>query len=102
MDSLGLPWEAVYVNDGSRDRSLAVLAGLRARRAKVAVVGLSRTFGKEAAKTAGLDHARGDAVVVIDVNLQDPPEVIPELVAAWRGAAVSCTPGAGRARARPG
>jgi glycosyltransferase involved in cell wall biosynthesis len=84
MDSLGLPWEAVYVNDGSRDRSLEVLQGLRARRPEVAVVGLSRNFGKEAAMTAGLDHARGDAVVVIDVDLQDPPEVIPELVASWR------------------
>jgi glycosyltransferase involved in cell wall biosynthesis len=83
MDSLGLPWEVVYVNDGSRDSSLAVLERLRARRAEVAVVGLSRNFGKEAAMTAGLDHALGDAVVVIDVDLQDPPEVIPELVAGW-------------------
>jgi glycosyltransferase involved in cell wall biosynthesis len=84
MDSLGLPWEVVYVNDGSRDSSPEVLEGLRARRAEVAVVGLSRNFGKEAAMTAGLDHAMGDAVVVIDVDLQDPPEVIPELVAGWR------------------
>ena len=50
----------------------------------VALVNLSRNFGKEIATTAGLDHARGDAVIVIDADLQDPPEVIPELVAAWR------------------
>ncbi|CAA9272286.1 MAG: Polymyxin resistance protein ArnC, glycosyl transferase, partial [uncultured Acetobacteraceae bacterium] len=84
MDSLGLSWEVVYVNDGSRDRSLDVLHALHAEQAEVAVVSLSRNFGKEVAMTAGLDHARGDAVVVIDVDLQDPPEVIPELVAAWR------------------
>jgi glycosyltransferase involved in cell wall biosynthesis len=84
MDALGAPWEVVYVNDGSRDSSLAILEGLRDRNRNVAVVNLSRNFGKEIAMTAGLDHARGQAVVVTDVDLQDPPEVIPELVAGWR------------------
>jgi glycosyltransferase involved in cell wall biosynthesis len=85
MDSLGLSWEAVYVDDGSRDRSLAVLEALRMIQPEVAVVSLSRNFGKEAALTAGLDHAQGSAaLIVIDVDLQDPPEVIPELVAGWQ------------------
>src|ERR687886_527752 len=61
MASLGLPWEVVYVNDGSRDRSLPLLTGLHARWREVVVLSLSRNFGKEAAMTAGLDHARGEA-----------------------------------------
>jgi polyisoprenyl-phosphate glycosyltransferase len=84
MDGLGESWEVVYVNDGSRDATLSVVEALRDRDAHVAVVNLSRNFGKEIATTAGLDHARGAAVVVIDADLQDPPEVIPELVAVWR------------------
>ncbi|MCS6920643.1 MAG: glycosyltransferase family 2 protein [Elioraea sp.] len=85
MEGLGLPWEVVYVNDGSRDGTLAVLLSLRERDPHVSVVNLSRNFGKEIALTAGLDHARGSAaVIVIDADLQDPPEVIPELVRAWR------------------
>jgi glycosyltransferase involved in cell wall biosynthesis len=84
MDGLGNPWELVLVNDGSRDATLATVEALRARDPRVAVINLSRNFGKEIATTAGLDHARGAAVIVIDADLQDPPEVIPELVAAWR------------------
>ena len=84
MDGLGESWEVIYVNDGSRDATLSVVEALRAREPRVAVVNLSRNFGKEIATTAGLDHARGEAVIVIDADLQDPPEVIPELVAVWR------------------
>lgn len=81
----GVPnWEVVYVNDGSTDATLAEIEVLRRTDERVAVVSLSRNFGKEIATTAGLDHASGDAVVVIDADLQDPPEVIPELIAAWR------------------
>jgi len=83
MDSLG-SWEVVYVNDGSRDASLLRLEVMREADARIAIVNLSRNFGKEIATTAGLDHARGLAVIVIDADLQDPPEVIPELVAGWR------------------
>jgi glycosyltransferase involved in cell wall biosynthesis len=83
MDRLG-PWEAVYVNDGSTDDSLPVLAALQHADNRVAVLNLSRNFGKEIATTAGLDHAGGQAIIVIDADLQDPPEVIPDLVAAWR------------------
>jgi polyisoprenyl-phosphate glycosyltransferase len=84
MAELGAPWEAIYINDGSRDASLRVVELLRHADSHIAVVNLSRNFGKEIATTAGLDHARGDAVIVIDADLQDPPEVIPRLVAAWR------------------
>ncbi len=77
-------WEVVYVNDGSHDATLQRLCELQAADPHVAVVNLSRNFGKEVAMTAGLEHARGAAVIVIDADLQDPPELIPELVAAWR------------------
>jgi len=77
-------WEAIYVDDGSTDRTRSVIAGLRRDDPRVALVALSRNFGKEIATTAGLDHATGQAVIVIDADLQDPPEVIPDLVAAWR------------------
>lgn len=83
MDPIG-PWEAVYVNDGSTDDSLPRLEALRRANPRLAVLSLSRNFGKEIAVTAGLDHARGDAVIVIDADLQDPPEVIPALIAGWR------------------
>lgn len=83
MEPLG-PWEVVYVNDGSTDATLALLERLRLTEPRIAVVGLSRNFGKEIATTAGLDHARGEAVIVIDADLQDPPELIPALVEGWR------------------
>jgi glycosyltransferase involved in cell wall biosynthesis len=83
MQPLGA-WEAIYVNDGSEDASLAVLEALRQADPHVALINLSRNFGKEIATTAGLDHAGGEAVIVIDADLQDPPELIPALVAAWR------------------
>ena len=84
MEAVALPWSVIYVDDGSRDGTRALAERLAAADPRVAVLGLSRNFGKEAATTAGLDHARGDAVVVIDADLQDPPEVIPLLVAEWR------------------
>ncbi len=84
LDGLAAPSEIVYVNDGSADGSMAVLVALRAADARVAVVDLSRNFGKEAAMSAGLDHAGGDAVVIIDADLQDPPELIPDMIRAWR------------------
>jgi polyisoprenyl-phosphate glycosyltransferase len=84
MATLGAPWEVVYVNDGSRDASLCIVEAMQHEDSHIAVVNLSRNFGKEVATTAGLDHAQGDAVIVIDADLQDPPEVIPRLVATWR------------------
>ncbi len=83
MCSLG-SWEVIYVNDGSDDSTRDVLEALHRTDNRVALLSLSRNFGKETAITAGLDHSAGDAVVVIDADLQDPPEMIPELFAAWR------------------
>jgi glycosyltransferase involved in cell wall biosynthesis len=77
-------FEIIYVNDGSRDLSLQRLHALRARSAHVAVLDLSRNFGKEIAVSAGLDRATGDAVVIIDADLQDPPELIPALFEKWQ------------------
>lgn len=84
LDGLGETWEIVCVNDGSRDDTLAQLTELHLRDPRVKVIDLSRNFGKEIALTAGLDHATGDAVIPIDADLQDPPELIPELLAKWR------------------
>ena len=76
--------EIIYVNDGSIDGSLNKIHRLMAEDTRVAIVDLSRNFGKEIAMTAGLDHAHGDAVVVIDADLQDPPELIPEMIEQWQ------------------
>lgn len=76
--------EIVYVNDGSCDGTLSCMQRLRDQDPRVSVLDLSRNFGKEIAMTAGLDHARGDAVLVIDADLQDPPELIHEMVKLWR------------------
>lgn len=84
LRGLGCGYEIVYVNDGSRDTTLEVMHRLRTEDACVSVVDLSRNFGKEIALTAGLDQAVGDAIVVIDADLQDPPELIPELVRQWQ------------------
>jgi polyisoprenyl-phosphate glycosyltransferase len=83
MEPLG-SWEAIYVDDGSDDATREMVEFLRRDDPRIALVSLSRNFGKEIATTAGLDHAHGEAVIVIDADLQDPPEVIPELVATWR------------------
>ncbi len=83
LDTLPFKSEIVYVNDGSTDDTEAVMDRLHKHDGRVGIVDLSRNFGKEIAMSAGLDHARGDAVVVIDADLQDPPELIPELVKYW-------------------
>jgi len=84
MRVLAQPFEIVFVNDGSRDATLARMMSIRAARGNVTIVDLSRNFGKEIATTAGLDHAAGDAVVVMDADLQDPPELIGEMIEGWR------------------
>jgi polyisoprenyl-phosphate glycosyltransferase len=84
-DALGsLPWELVVVNDGSKDGTLEILHGLAAADPRVKVVNLARNFGHQAALSAGLEHAQGDAVAMIDADLQDPPELIPQMLASWR------------------
>lgn len=77
-------FEIIYTDDGSDDQTLKILSQLQARDSRVRVVSLSRNFGHQIAVTAGLEHASGDAVVIIDADLQDPPEVIPEMVERWR------------------
>ncbi len=75
--------EFLFVNDGSRDKTLAMLKDYRAKDRRVSIVSFSRNFGKEIAMIAGLDHAEGDAVVIIDADLQDPPELIPQMIKYW-------------------
>ena len=77
-------WEILFVDDGSTDATLAAIIAANQRDGRVRAISLSRNFGKEAALSAGLDHARGAAVIPMDVDLQDPPEVLPEMVAKWR------------------
>ncbi len=77
-------WEVVYINDGSTDGTLSILKQLQLADCAVGFAALSRNFGKEAAMSAGLRLARGNAVILIDADLQDPPELIPEMLQAWR------------------
>ena len=84
MDEIGASWELVCINDGSRDRSVEMLLELRQADPRIKLVDFSRNFGHQIAITAGLDYAEGDAVVIIDADLQDPPEVIGEMLARWR------------------
>jgi glycosyltransferase involved in cell wall biosynthesis len=87
-DSLeGVPFELVLVDDGSSDSSATRLKSLAAADPRVRVIFLSRNFGHQTALTAGLDHARGSAVVMLDADLQDPPELIPQLVREWQDGA---------------
>lgn len=84
LDSLPFCAEVIYINDGSSDATLEVLYALRQQDPRVGIIDLSRNFGKEIAITAGLDAAKGDATVVIDADLQDPPELISELIKQWQ------------------
>lgn len=77
-------WEVVYINDGSTDGTLSILKQLQLADSAVGFAALSRNFGKEAAMSAGLRLARGNAVILIDADLQDPPEVVHEMIAKWR------------------
>jgi dolichol-phosphate mannosyltransferase len=81
---MGLTFELVFVNDGSSDSTPALLDGLQSRDSRVVVIHLSRNFGHQPAVSAGLDHARGQAVVVMDGDLQDPPEVLAQFISTWR------------------
>jgi glycosyltransferase involved in cell wall biosynthesis len=84
LEGIGLDWEVVCVNDGSRDDTLERLIAQRKLYHGIRIIDFSRNFGKEPALSAGLAHARGDLVVPIDADLQHPPELIPEMVAKWR------------------
>jgi glycosyltransferase involved in cell wall biosynthesis len=84
LDPLPYRFEFLVVDDGSSDTTVALLHALRARDPRVCFLSLSRNFGHQAALSAGLDHARGDAVIMMDGDLQHPPEVIPNLIERWR------------------
>ena len=85
LDGLaGEAWEILFIDDGSTDMTMPAIATVRTHFPRVRLLSLSRNFGKEAALSAGLDHAAGDAVVPMDVDLQDPPEVLIDMVAKWR------------------
>lgn len=84
LDGLGTSSDILYIDDGSTDNSRAILAALCEKDDRAGFLVLSRNFGKEIAMAAGLDHASADAVVIIDADLQDPPELIPQLVEKWR------------------
>lgn len=83
LESSGKTFEILFVNDGSRDKTLQVLEERQKIERRIKIIDLSRNFGKEAALTCGLENARGDAVIPIDVDLQDPPELIPQMISLW-------------------
>ncbi|MCB1437199.1 MAG: glycosyltransferase family 2 protein [Rhodobiaceae bacterium] len=87
LQATGLTFEIVCVNDGSKDATLPVLSAHKKHLPNLVIIDLARNFGKEAALTAGVDHARGRAVIPIDADLQDPPELIGEMVKRWQGGA---------------
>ncbi|MCO6451334.1 MAG: glycosyltransferase family 2 protein [Caldilineales bacterium] len=84
MDEQSDTWELVLINDGSRDRSYEVMQELHAQDDRVRIVNFSRNFGHQIAITAGADYASGDAIIIIDADLQDPPSLILDMVAKWR------------------
>lgn len=96
----GIPYELILVDDGSRDNTWIELARLAKDNTKVTAIRLSRNFGKEAAICAGLEYARGDMVLVMDADLQHPPELIPEMVRAWREEAVDVVEGIKNSRGK--
>src|ERR1700679_227765 len=84
LGKLSVDAEVLFVNDGSRDRSMELLRGIASGEPRYRVLAFARNFGHQTAITAGLDYARGRAVVVMDADLQDPPEGVLEMVAKWR------------------
>lgn len=83
MSSIGYPFEIIYIDDGSRDRTWEIISRLAREREEVKALRFSRNFGHQLAVTAGMDEAKGDAVIIMDADLQDPPEVIADMVKAW-------------------
>ena len=83
MSSIGYPFEIIYIDDGSRDRTWEIIYRLAREHEEVKALRFSRNFGHQLAVTAGMDEAKGDAVIIMDADLQDPPEVIADMVKAW-------------------
>jgi glycosyltransferase involved in cell wall biosynthesis len=84
LEGMGADVELIFVNDGSKDQTLPLLIQLREQDSRIKIIDLSRNFGKEIALTAGIEYACGDVVIPTDADLQHPPEIIPDLIAAWR------------------
>ncbi len=84
MQDLPYNFEVIYVNDGSTDETLSHLQAIQKEDSRVVIINLSRNFGKEAAMTAGIDHAKGDALIILDADLQDPPALIPDIIQCWK------------------
>lgn len=84
MDGIGDPWELILINDGSRDNTLIGMIALHQEDERVKIINFARNFGHQTAVTAGMDYASGQAVVLIDADLQDPPELIADMAARWR------------------
>ncbi|WP_375752739.1 glycosyltransferase family 2 protein [Vibrio sp. HN007] len=84
LDGLAVQSEIVYVDDGSTDKSASIVQSFKATSSQIHCVSLSRNFGKECAMSAGLQHSNGEAVILIDADLQDPPELIPEMIEKWQ------------------
>ena len=79
----GYEYEIVFVNDGSKDKTLEILEGIAEKDKNVKVLSFARNFGHQCAVTAGLQYVTGDAIVIIDADLQDPPELIPDMLKLW-------------------
>ncbi|QAY68527.1 glycosyltransferase family 2 protein [Paenibacillus protaetiae] len=84
MDSLKEPYELIFINDGSRDQSADLIRGICLQDSRVKLIDFSRNFGHQLAITAGMDYAGGDAIIIIDADLQDPPEVMLAMIAKWK------------------
>lgn len=84
MDSTGDRYELIFVNDGSKDRSADMIRELSRKHKEIVLIDFSRNFGHQIAITAGMDYAQGDAIIIIDADLQDPPEIMLDMIAKWR------------------
>ncbi|MGI6005460.1 MAG: glycosyltransferase family 2 protein [Christensenellales bacterium] len=84
MRGMGDDYELVFINDGSRDKTMEIMRGIQSGDSHVKIVDFARNFGHQVAVSAGMDFCRGDCAVIIDADLQDPPEMIPDMVAKWR------------------
>lgn len=87
LEGTGLPYEMIFVNDGSRDGTMKILRDIAKEDEHVRAFCFSRNFGHQLAVTCGMDHAKGDALIIIDADLQDPPELIPAMIEKWRAGA---------------
>ena len=101
MEQTGYAYEIIFVNDGSKDGTMGILRRIAKADPAVKVLSFSRNFGHQLAVTAGMDEAKGDALIIIDADLQDPPELIPQMVKMWEQGRISSTASGRSERGRP-